>query len=246
VRNLQKAGISRRHKGDRRWEEILAISSELFARQSYHGTSLDEIALKLGIGKTSLYHYVDSKEAILGAIYDRMMGQAEAAIRPLMKLAVPPEERLRRMVHAYILLIASDVDTWSLLHHGQNALGPENLRALLRRKRDYERKFEKVIEEGQAQRVFRPLPTRLLVLGIFGACNYVHYWLRFTTYTAEEVAANLLTLLERGWTSDASDHRAAAYRRDLGSALTGMSATLEQLGDDFGRLKSALGERAAG
>jgi AcrR family transcriptional regulator len=228
----------RRPKGELRWEKLLAVSAALFAHKSYHGTSLDDIAQELGIKKTSLYHYVGSKEAILNAVYNRMMERAEAAILPITKLALSPDERLRRMVHAYVFMIASDVDTWSLLHYAQNALGPENLRTLLRRKREYERRFEKVIEEGQAKNLFRRLPKRLLVLGIFGAANYVHYWLRFTKFTPEQVAAGILDMLELGWTIE--EGATGMHQREIGGALTAVATTLEQLGIVVERLKTAL------
>jgi len=52
-------------KGQLTRNRILKISEKLFAEKGYDGTSVDEIAGKAGINKSTLYHYFNSKENIL-------------------------------------------------------------------------------------------------------------------------------------------------------------------------------------
>ncbi|MDL4815412.1 TetR/AcrR family transcriptional regulator [Actinomadura opuntiae] len=55
-------------KANRTRERILAISGELFRRQSYAGTSIADIADRLGTSKAAIYYHFSSKEEILNAM----------------------------------------------------------------------------------------------------------------------------------------------------------------------------------
>lgn len=52
---------------DRRGE-ILAAASALFARDGFHGVSIDELGASVGLSGPALYRYFPSKEAILSAM----------------------------------------------------------------------------------------------------------------------------------------------------------------------------------
>lgn len=54
-------------RGDRR-EEILGAASTLFARDGFHGVSIDELGAAVGLSGPALYRYFASKEAILSAM----------------------------------------------------------------------------------------------------------------------------------------------------------------------------------
>ncbi len=53
-------------------ERILEIALELFAQSGYLGTSMSDIAKRLGITKAALYKHYASKQAILDRIVERM------------------------------------------------------------------------------------------------------------------------------------------------------------------------------
>ena len=55
-----------------RRDEILNVAAACFARQSYPATSMNDIAAACGTSKARLYHYYDSKEAILFDLLDRL------------------------------------------------------------------------------------------------------------------------------------------------------------------------------
>src|SRR5689334_7053548 len=51
-------------------QRILAVSAELFVEQGYEGTSLREIAERLGVTKAALYYHFSSKEQIFRALLE--------------------------------------------------------------------------------------------------------------------------------------------------------------------------------
>jgi AcrR family transcriptional regulator len=67
-------------------ERILTVANELFIEQGYEGTSLREIADRLGITKAALYYHFRSKDEILTtllepffALLDDLLDRLEAA-----------------------------------------------------------------------------------------------------------------------------------------------------------------------
>ena len=53
-------------------EKILEEALKLFAQSGYMGTSMNEIAAKLGVTKAALYKHYSSKQEILDSIIERM------------------------------------------------------------------------------------------------------------------------------------------------------------------------------
>lgn len=54
-------------------EQIRKAAFQLFAEEGYSNTSISAVAKKAGVSKGLIYHYFDSKEEILGAIFDQLV-----------------------------------------------------------------------------------------------------------------------------------------------------------------------------
>jgi len=78
---------------------MLEVAAELFAQKGYHATSLDDIAARLHIKKTTIYHYIDAKEDLLIEIHDALFTMLEHDLVPITKSALAPDDQLRRMIH---------------------------------------------------------------------------------------------------------------------------------------------------
>ena len=66
---------------DLRRDEILEIAAACFAAQGYPVASMNDIARACGTSKARLYHYYESKEALLFDLLDRYTQQLLALIR---------------------------------------------------------------------------------------------------------------------------------------------------------------------
>src|SRR3954453_6031701 len=61
--------------------ELIAAARDLFARQGYAATSLDEIAAAARVTKGAVYHHFDSKRDVFRAVYEleqRRLGDIES------------------------------------------------------------------------------------------------------------------------------------------------------------------------
>ena len=79
-------------------EKIILVSSEIFSQYGFKKTTMEEIAIALRKGKSSIYYYYKSKEEIFEAVIDReaqiLKNELSAAIRS----TNDPEIRLRNYV----------------------------------------------------------------------------------------------------------------------------------------------------
>src|SRR6516164_1738967 len=75
----ETTGDSRRTANwEARRQAIIDTSAQVFARRGYHATGISELCAANDLGKGALYHYIGSKEEILGAIHDRVMDEVMA------------------------------------------------------------------------------------------------------------------------------------------------------------------------
>ncbi|WP_454506598.1 TetR/AcrR family transcriptional regulator [Mesorhizobium sp. Arg314] len=223
---------------------IIAASAELFAKKGYRATSLDEVAEKLGVKKSSFYHYINSKEDVLMAIFDQFYALCEKHLRPIAQdTEVPPNERLRRMVHGYVNVMTDDVNIIGSLIRAESELSRPNQMIVLRRNRELERMFESVVIEGQKQGVIRHVTPRLIALAIIGMIEFMVQWYSLAGWPlpAEKVGAEFALLLETGWLSNGSDRTGAWPRAaSVHEALKDPLQRIGQLRADLERLASDL------
>ncbi|MCA8900448.1 MAG: TetR/AcrR family transcriptional regulator [Hyphomonas sp.] len=84
-------------------DRILETALELFCRNGFAGTSIRQIAAKVGLSPSSLYNHFDGKDAILEALIERF-NPAHSADR----LSLPAYEALNRDPNAFCRKYAGD------------------------------------------------------------------------------------------------------------------------------------------
>lgn len=224
-------------------EAIVTTAAGLFARNGYRATTLEAVASAIGIKKASVYHYITSKEELLTAIYERIFDRIEKAVRPIASLPFPPDEKLRRMIHAHIEIVADERDLLTVVFNEEAELPAKLMRKISRRKRAYEQLFEDVLEEGCRIGVFRPIDIRTTVLGLLGMCNWLHKWYRPERGAPSEIASLFALLLESGLMSS-PDGNGGAWPRpaNVVEALETVTGLADDLARDVDRLRRELGQ----
>lgn len=81
---------------------ILHHAAELFAREGYDRTSMAALARECSMSKALLYHYYDSKAALLFDVIEDHLERLCAAVIAADDAAAAPEPRLRRLVETLL------------------------------------------------------------------------------------------------------------------------------------------------
>lgn len=162
---------------EERWLEILNVAARIFAKRGYDATSLEEIAVELGILKGSLYYYINTKRDLLAHLLRDAHEKGLNNIRPIAEGEGNSISRLARMIRAHVNYVCTDRDRTAVFLHERKWLTPEQRVKYLGDEHAYRRLFVRVIEEGQAERLIRPdLDAKLIALCLMSSVNSVYDW----------------------------------------------------------------------
>ncbi|MDJ0787110.1 MAG: TetR/AcrR family transcriptional regulator [Myxococcota bacterium] len=155
--------------------KILEVAEEYFAREGYAGAHLQGIAERVGVQKTALYYYFDSKAALYTAILTRMLEDFDRTVGEALDPPGEPAERLRRLLDGMNDLL-SEKRTYSQIliriFVDRAQLSPENaLRPLIERVIGRVLRFHR---EGTDAGVFVKRSGRHFVQTLLGATAF-HY-----------------------------------------------------------------------
>ena len=163
---------------ENRREEILRAAQDLFHRQGYANTSLDDIARAVGIKREGLYYYFSNRTQILIEIIRPLGLQLRDRVREILESDAPPEEKIRQTVENHLRRFENRfAESKITLRDDYFAENDAVLAEMGPIWNEYEALWVAIIEEGQKKGVFDDtLDPRLAHLGILGLCNWVARW----------------------------------------------------------------------
>ncbi|MDR7434101.1 MAG: TetR/AcrR family transcriptional regulator [Armatimonadota bacterium] len=186
------------HEGNTR-ERILRAAAFLFRKKGFKGTSMREIAEIVGINKSSLYHHIRGKQALLFEILQHTVDKAIGRLEKIARSDLPPSERLRLAVENHVTHLIEDLDNVACFIEEGKALSPDRMRAYIVKRDRYEGFFREIIAEGIRVGEFRPADVKLIGFAVLGMCNWVARWYRPNGgYTGEEIARQFSEFALRG------------------------------------------------
>lgn len=161
-----------------RREGILRAAQDLFHRQGYANTSLDDIARAVGIKREGIYYYFENRTQILIAIIRPLGLQLRDMAAEILASDDSPQEKLRRAVENHLMRFENRFAESKITLRDDYFAENELVLAEMGPVWDsYEDIWAEIISEGQTAGVFDPLlDPRLTFLGILGQCNWVTRW----------------------------------------------------------------------
>ena len=104
---------------DERLNEILDVSSNLFAIKGYEKTTVNDILDGVGIGKGTFYHYFKSKEDVMDAVIMRIAGDIKTAAQAIADM--PELSALEKFRKVFTDRYGKNDDIVEQLHHSDNS-----------------------------------------------------------------------------------------------------------------------------
>lgn len=181
-------------------QNIVAAAAELFARNGFGATSLEDIATSLGVTKGALYYHVKNKEEILRLIFLQVLNVSEEPLRRISQSQISPAEKLARAITHHTAVAADGSPQMTVFYREHVHLTGPFSREITTRKKAYERLFEQIIEEGIEAGVFKSnLDPKIVTFGILGMCNWLSQWYKpGGTYTQAQIGDFFSRIVEGG------------------------------------------------
>lgn len=161
-----------------RRKQIESAASVLFRERGYPGTSVRDIARTVEIQGGSLYAHVASKEDLLWSIVERAANRFDAALDGAENPGNSAATRLRDLARAHVSVVTEDLGNAASFLHEWRFLSATRRDDVLERRREYERRFRRVIEDGIASGEFRDVDAKLATTWLLSSLNGIAGWYR--------------------------------------------------------------------
>jgi len=155
--------------------DILKSAAKAFRKLGYHGATVEQIAAALHMKKGNLYYYFKNKEEILFACHQYSLDQLTELLEQVQADAAPPDEKLRRLIMAFVHTILDELHGTALFLDLE-ALTATHLKAVIVRRDKFEHGVRHLLEEGMASGAFAPGDAKLIAFALFGAVNWIPRW----------------------------------------------------------------------
>jgi AcrR family transcriptional regulator len=168
---------------DAQRETILSQAAELFARQGFVGTSMNEVATACGMSKPALYHYVRDKSQLLFEIATTHVARLHALIDEVAagdKVNPPPVDataHVRRLIERFVLEYAGARHAHRVLTEDVKFLDPADQARVLELQRQVVASFANAIAQVRPELIAADLHKPLAML-LFGMMNWMFTWLQ--------------------------------------------------------------------
>jgi AcrR family transcriptional regulator len=158
-------------------DDILSVAASLISEKGYERASFQEIATRVGLQKSSLFHYLNNKEELLIRIFERSIGEVIADLKKIANSKkLSPEEQLKRAVENHITSFLRSRDDAVIWLNELGSLSKKNQTRFLKMRKEYERTFEKIVVALQGKGHFTGLDKKIVLFGILGMLNWVPRW----------------------------------------------------------------------
>jgi TetR/AcrR family transcriptional regulator, cholesterol catabolism regulator len=179
-------------------ERILAAGTELFIRNGYHGTGVQELSDAVGMGRGALYYHIGNKEQLLFEISMLLLEQATDAAAPAATSTESPDVKLGELARALLVHQSTYGEAWTVVLSEARFLSDEHRLEIITARDSYEAIWMQVLKDGAAAGLWREVDG-VDIRGILGMLNWSNRWMQpGGALTPEEIADRYVDLIVHG------------------------------------------------
>ncbi len=142
---------------------MLRISSFLFWKNGYRGTTMREIAKAYGCKPANIYNFFPNKESLLYHMLLDQMKKLISILQPLAQEATSsPVDQLRSLIEGHLAHTLTYKKSYKLLFDvGLDNLSPAKKKEIVALRDEYDRILQTILERGVASGEFGKIDTKL-------------------------------------------------------------------------------------
>ena len=186
-------------KGPSRRITILRQAAKMFHERGYMASTLRQLAERCGIQGASIYHHFSSKQEILFEIMDYTMTTLIEMLKETIDGVEDPLKKLDRAIRFHIHYHIENPYITHVTDAEIRSLTAEYLEQIIRKRREYERFFHRMLSEGVAAGLIKVDNIPLTRITILQMCTGVTTWFREDgPLTVDQVAEAYIEFIRWG------------------------------------------------
>ncbi|MEN0002661.1 MAG: TetR/AcrR family transcriptional regulator [Bacteroidota bacterium] len=180
-------------------QEILEAAAQLFRDKGYSATSMRDLAKAVSLKASSLYNHIGGKEEILREI---CYSNAQRFLDAMKTIEAQPDgiiEKLQSLIRLHIQMAMEDITSVTAFNDEWRHLSGEHLDHFRGLRKDYERRFKQILQEGMDKGLLKPVDTTIALYTILSSMRWLYDWYRPEgRKTKEEIEQELTIILLKG------------------------------------------------
>jgi len=181
----------------RRREEILAAAKHIFAKNGFRRTKIDEIAVRLSVGKGTLYRYFKDKKSLFLAVFEQGMTGLRQAMRANIEPVIDPKNKISTAVRTYFEFFDNDRELIEILMQVRSEFKDDYRRVFLALYNDYIVKIQENLRVGVKTGVFRKLDVEKTAEAMSATLQGVLQSFYVREFSPETAVPNVENLTDR-------------------------------------------------
>ena len=161
------------------YQKLLDATIELMNEKGYHGTSIQMIADKVGVSKSTIFYHFKNKEGILISILEDFVPPAANALMLVAKNnELAGTEKLIEFIRLHIRQVETSGDVLSLYLRESRFFGDKNRAVYKESQRTYANLVIDIIRQIQKEnkQAFKGLDPNAVGYSVLGMCNSAVAW----------------------------------------------------------------------
>ena len=157
-------------------ERILEEAVKLFYERGFSGTTLDDIAGKLGVTKPFIYTHFRSKVELLEAICRPTIEMSLEAIARAAEQPGTPSARLYDGIVNFTKVVLQRQANIAVHFREEKHLSADGLAEINTLRKRFDRVLSELLEEGAGAGEFKVVDVRVAALAIGGMVSWAYTW----------------------------------------------------------------------
>lgn len=177
---------------------LLRAAVALMAEKGYHGTSMSDLEAVSGLGRSSIYHHVRNKEALLAEICSESVRRQAQIARGIAEEAGPAKDALFRLIKALVTETMLNRQSALVSLREIAFLTGEYRKNVLKLRAEYEGYWRTILQRASREGTIGEY-SEFDLNAVLGMVNYAAIWIhRVPDQKVESVAQRFMKLALHG------------------------------------------------
>ena len=172
-------------------DAVLLVAAKTFTERGYDGTSMEDLARRLGVTKSAIYHHVSGKDELLRLATDRALDRLSAVVSEAAGVEGPAIDKLEHVVRRSVEVLVEELPYVTLLLRVRGNTAGE--RRAIARRREIDHALAALVAQAESDGHIRAdVEPELTARLLFGMVNSLVEWYRPRGGAAKQEVADAI------------------------------------------------------
>ncbi len=195
--SMQLPRASEESRFEQQRDRMLRAAADCFNQKGYSGTSLKDVANRLGLTDPALYYYVRSKEELVYLCYVRAADVGREAMDRAIAECDTGLDTVVRYLRYHVEIMVGERGPIAIMSEVPS-LRPQHRDEVLELSRKHSSNFEDILEQGISDGSIAKCDVRMTGNAIMGALNWIPKWFHGDAEMARKIVDEFPRILSNG------------------------------------------------